>query len=229
MATVSQISSPIPVSTQIKQNWDRFHADPDTKAGISKLDKKKFQAEMFMCREHVTTWINFHNYKNSLQQLKAQQGTLSPATESTFATRFADGVAAYQNFVSSAKNLNDMLAQSGFDKPFEQNAKTLCWQLPLNPIYPQLTNMCKNMGLSDSDISEYAASLKANDWDILRLHGLDGTFAGLVKSASQQIPVLQGMVSAVKLHGIPVIEGSGGSFWAWAPVAFMVAAVIIYG
>lgn len=215
------------VRAQIKANSEEFRSDSDTQAAMGKLDVSAFRQDVSKCQEHLTTLINFQNYKGSLQQLKAQQGTLDPQTEKDFAIRSEGMVAAYRSFVGSARNVAHNFSRSGLDKPLERHAKGLFWQLPLSPDYPQLTQKLQSMGMNDSDISRHAAALKGNDWDILSIHGTDGTFSALVESAAGQMPVLEKMHSAVMAHGLAVIEGHGGGDGGTDYVPIIIAIFVI--
>lgn len=212
------------IAQQIQTNWQKVQNLPESKAAVDKLDKGQFNDNVLKCREHLTTFYNFLNYKKSLQNIKAQQLTLDPTTETTFVTRFQGAIDAYQSFVQSATNVSQVFVKSGFDKVFNANAKQLLWHLHHNPHYPQLTNLVMNIGVSESDISYYSASLKANNWDLFGIHGGDGTFSGLVDLASKQTTTLQNMLAATKANGLAAIEGSNNvPTWGWVGVGIVVA------
>lgn len=218
-------AQPQTIAQQIQVKWERTRNLPESKAAVEKLDKAAFNDNALKCREHLTTFYNFLNYKKSLQNLKAHQLTLDRTTEATFVTRFEGAVDAYKSFVQSAANISSIFAKSGFDKVLDANITELFWHLPHNPHYPQLTNMLLNIGVTESDLSSYSAALKANNWDLFRIHGGDGTFSGLVKSASTETETLQKMLDATKAHGLAAIEGSNNVPW-WAVAG---AAVIVVG
>ncbi len=214
---------PRTISQQIEQNWEQVRNSPETKEAFRKLGKETFGEEAPKCRESLTTYLNFEAYKNSLQILKTRQSKLHPDTESWFAERFKQAITAYRSFVSSADKIAKSFAASGLDKVLSDNAKKLCWQLPLSKYYPPLADMLKTMGVSDSEIAHYSTVLKEKEWDILHLQAADGTFAGLVRVASEQVPTLEKMLSAVKEHGLPVIEGGSGPAAPVIPIAVVVA------
>lgn len=211
------------ITQQIEENWERVRNSPATKEAFRKLGKETFGEEAPKCRECLTTYLNFESYKNSLQVLKTRQSKLNSETEAWFAERFGQAVTAYRSFASSGDKIARSFAASGLESVLSENAKKLCWQLPHSKYYPPLADMLKTMGVSDSDVSHYSAVLKEKDWDLLHLQGADGTFAGLVRVASGQVPTLEKMLSAVKEHGLPVIEGgSGSSAPVWVGVAVVV-------
>jgi hypothetical protein len=198
------------VPQQIQDNWKAFQDDPATKAALARLDKATFEQEVYRCSEFLTAYYNFESYKTSLQRFKTRRSKLDPATEALFVERFSNAIDAYQSFVSSASNIARLFTESGFERVFADNAPKLFLHLPFNPLYPGLTEMVRTMGLAESDISQSVAHLRSNQWDIFHLFGGDGTFSGLVKIASEQIPTFQNMLSAVKRDGLPVIEGDSG-------------------
>jgi hypothetical protein len=199
------------VGQQIEQQWQQVRSAPETIAAVKTIDTKVFNQQYAQCREYLTTYINFDSYKNSLQALKSRQSNLQDDTEADFAERFDQGLKAYRSFASSANAIAKLFAAGGMESVLSGNVKKLCWQLPQNQNYPQFTGMLRTMGISDTQITQYAAALQAADWDLFRAVGADGTFAGTVKLASDQVPLLENLRSAVKQHGVPLIEGSGGS------------------
>jgi len=219
------VPQPIPITQQIEQNWQQSRNDPDTLAAIAKLDQNCFESDFRAMQESATTYLNFEAYKLALQTRKTRQSGLLPETETFLADRLDQARIAYQSYVSSANHLAQSLVSSGFETVLSRYSKQLCWQLPLNPRAVQLTQMLRNVGVNDAEISQYSASLKSNDWDLLRLNGGDGTFSGVVRGASGQVQTLTNMLTAVRLHGLPVIEGNANNPATWVTVGIVVAGV----
>jgi hypothetical protein len=220
------MTEPRTIRQQIEQNWEQIQSSSETKKAFGKLGKDTFGEEAPKCRECLTTYLNFESYKNSLQLLKTRQSRLHRDTEALFAERFEQALKAYRSFVSSADNIAKSFAASGIENVVSHNAKKLFWQLPHNQHYPHLAEMLRTMGVGESEILHYSTVLKTKDWDILHLQGANGTFAGLVRVASEQVPTLEKMLSAVKQHGLPVIEGGGGSA---LPAIIGIVVIVVIG
>lgn len=205
------MAEPRTISQQIEHNWEQVRNSAETREAFRRLGKETFAEDAPKARECLTTYLNFEAYKNSLQVFKSRQSRLSPETETWFAERFSQSVAAYRSFVTSSEKISKAFTSSGLEQVLSHHAKHLCWQLPHSKHYPQLASMLKTMGVTDAEVLHYTTVLKDHDWDLLRLQGSDGTFAGTVKLASEQLPSLEKMLTAVQQHGLPVLEGASGS------------------
>lgn len=214
-----------PILRQMRDNWTAFQNDPQRKAAIEKFDHHQTGAELSRCSEHAASLVNFQDYKNSLQRLKAQPSKLDAQTEKAFAARFEDAIAVAQSGVASARKLLQRCTASGLDEVMERHARNVFWQLPHNPYLPQLNEKLKAMGMREPEISEHVTSLQDHDWDVLRLHGNDGTLSGLLDRADRHIPVMQRQLAAVRQHGLPTIEGH--ETFLEALVAIIVFVVIV--
>jgi hypothetical protein len=217
---------PRTITQQIEHNWEQVRNSPEAKEAFRKLPKETFAEDAPKCRESATAYLNFESYKQCLQRLKTHQSKLHPETEANFAGRAEEALTSYRSFVSSAEKIATSFRESGVEDVLSQNGKKLCWQLPHNKHFPRFTETLRAMGVSESDISHYTTVLKEKDWDLLHIQGANGTFTGVAKVASEHVATLEKMVSAVKKHGVPTLEG-GGSAAPAIPIIAVVAAGII--
>lgn len=205
------MAKPTTITEQIEHNWEEVRNSPQLSEAVRKLPRETFAEDAPQSRECLMTYFNFESYKKCLQRLKAQQSALHPETEAMFVERLQQAVKAYRSFVSSADKVAASFRMSGVEEVLSNNARKLCWQLPHSKYFPKITETLRATGMNDSDISHYATILKDKDWDLLHLQGAQGTMTSVVKVASEQVPTLEKMVSVVRQHGLPVLEGSGGS------------------
>jgi hypothetical protein len=212
------------IRKQIEENWKTFQNQPQVKDAIKKIDKTKYEAAYRRCVESAAAYVNFESFSSSLLALKARHSTLHPDTEANFAQRADQAVQSYRSFVAAAGDMAQVLKTSGFETGLAQDSKNLFWQLPSSPVAPNLIGVLKGVGITDSQISQYSAELKSNNWELLHLHGGDGTFSGLVKNANAQIPTVEKFAAATKQHGLPAVSGASGD-----PTPWIVAAIVVGG
>lgn len=189
-----------------------FEADfKPIRAKMSESDVKGFHAQFDECCEAMHSHFNFEHYRRSLQAMKAKHGGLSPKTEATYLERFRGNIENYSHMVDTTSHLVAGMGKVGLDKLIEKHAQSLLSQFPISPLAPKLSDKFRTMGASEIDIAHYTAWLKANNWDVLHVHGANGTMAGLVKVAREQIPGFEKMYAVEKQHGLPVVDGACNS------------------
>ncbi|HEX3106998.1 MAG TPA: hypothetical protein VHQ22_21375 [Terriglobales bacterium] len=191
---------------EMRMSWEQLRAIPEVSEALKKIDQDNYRNNLNQCYEGLATYYNFESYRHSIQSLKAQSA-LHSITEQMYARRLAETIDAYQSFIAAARNIAQMYSASGLDRVISNHSQDIFWELPNNPRGADILAKLRLIGVSDTDLSNYFATLKANGWNPLQMEGNDGTFMGAVNAASEHLKTLQGMQAALKQHGIPVIEG----------------------
>jgi len=215
------------IAEQIEQNFAQIENDQEAATAFRQLDVTEFQDAAYSMLEKVSVFLNIESQRRSLQRIKAGRGRLDSETEASFVEHLAQGARAYGEFLVAGDRADKAMTACGLDVIISRYSKTFFWHVTSNPRAPHLEDLFRNVGATDRQISQFTELANSNDWDLLRLHGANGTFRGLLDVASQEMPRVQDMVSAVRAHGLPTIEGASSDSPWWVPVIIFVAAAAI--
>ena len=216
-----------PIHQKIEANFQDFLQDPDYQQGIEKLDRQRSYAEFTSIKENYAAFVNYYVYRRYMKILKVRRGKLAEETEKALVERGYQALDTYRNIVASLERVGEMLYASGVGKAIDRHAASIFQHFNHNPKTPAIIDEFREMGVPEGSISWVFDQMRENNYDILRLEGMEGTFSGLVERASSLVPVLEKSVQIMEEHSLPTIEGAGDDRDEYIEAAVVTAIAII--
>jgi hypothetical protein len=204
------------------QNFDQLMANTNLRKALDALDGAALQSEIIILSEALTTVRRFEQYRDSLQFVKACFDERTSDAESDFVAFAKIASRAAERYVSAIKRVEGLFSAAGISDFLSAHAATLYWQFPYNPTFgPPLVNLVERLGITESEILREHPIYGSPDWDwdLLRIHGNDGTFRGFVAHVESSVRHFQ---DRIRRGGIPDIEGGD-------PVSAAIAFIFIVG
>lgn len=218
-----------PVITTIDKNFALFLKDPDYKKGIKKLNRRRLHNKFEYLKKEYSKFIKFYVYRRRMKYMKVVQGSLSARSEKYLVNRGYAALDSYRKILIKLKEIEEMWKSTGVIKAINRHAPKVCRYMQYSKKHKPITDEIKRLGVPRDAINWLDYEFRAINYNVLRYDGGNGTFSGLVKRASNLLPIMEKDIRNTEKYGLATITGAGDDKDEYAAAGAAIVTAIIVG